>query len=683
MARRLPDDPSQLARFTTEKWGQLEGFYNLWAERWKRVIDYIVSLHWNAPRNLDPAQLPKWMRFPVVNNTLSIYNDYLNQWLQTHVRYSAVPASAESKDIASAELADQLLKYLWDRTDMETKRTDIGAWLLATGNADVRVFYNSDTGNMLPLAVPELDEQGQPTGKLIPINPQTMQADPTMQEPVMVDAGEIDVDVLAPHLTRWPARASEGVLVGWRLGFEDARSRYGKEMAESLSYGRLADGAYVDLLGFGSRGIATYDDETALVIEHYLPRSARYPNGLWWTSSNGHMVVEPADLPSRRVPIVHFRWIPLPGHRTMGVSPMYDITLANKELDRLLGKTLEWSDRMVPVRVRKSGDSLNAGELATAEEVVVPAGAEPGWDEAPQPPESLFRLMQDMDEDVMFVAGYRFQRRRDLPPGEALQRARIAGKMLEDGYQTALAVINSKAAWQNLGYVLLDYASKFYTEPRTISTLGPDNTYRWREFMGSDLDNMTATIHVDELPLYPWNRQSMRDNFIALLGTPGGQLLFQDPSGQIDRERVDAAVDALGLDVTRGSLDPDILEARNENYMFQSLRENEEPPQVQPWQDDVTHLEEHKRELKSLAFRGWSQQAQEAMLDHVSQHEQRIAEAQQSQQQAALEQEKQLREIRAQAETTQDVRTELGKQVAAAVVELLKEEDKESPKDKE
>lgn len=81
------------ATFTSHLWGDLDGWYNFWAERWRRTMDYLRSQHWRMLQEVDIKQIPDWRRFPIANFTLALYNDYLKNWLQSRVRFSAIPES--------------------------------------------------------------------------------------------------------------------------------------------------------------------------------------------------------------------------------------------------------------------------------------------------------------------------------------------------------------------------------------------------------------------------------------------------------------------------------------------------------------------------------------------------------------------------------------------------------------
>lgn len=674
---RLPKqnaDHSGFARYTREQWTELDGFYGFFMNRWKRTTDFLRSIHWKVLETRDPKQIKTWESFPIVNLTLSIYNDYVTQWLQSKVRFSAVPDSGDPGDISAAELADKVLFYLWDVTELDSKKVDLGSWLFATGNGDIRVFWNKNTGDMVPLAI-----RG-PDGEPIPVNPQTMQPDPNMKEPVMVDAGEIGLEIVPPQLCRYPLTMPGSSLIGGLYSYDDIALRYGDQVADKLSYSKAHGGlSAIDISAVP--GLAIRADETALVVEHYLTRSSRYPNGLWWTSSDKMLITPPESLPSRRPPIVHFRWIPMPGHPTMGLTPLYDITFSNKLVDRMLKRTEEWLAKVVPQRYRQSGDGLKYGDLDDQEpfkEIVVNPGLEPKIPAIPSPPPEFADMRREGMEDALTVGGYRLGRRqKELPPGSSTQRVRQPPSTVNEGEVVALAVINSKSAWQQLGYILLDYAQTFYDEPRTISIIGQDRTYQWREFKGADLQNLRAKLRIDELPLYTWNRQALRDTVIGVMASPVANFIFAGPDGQPDRDRINAALEATGIDVSMDTLDPDVLAARNENGEFTNWNGQNELPEMNDWDEHATHIQEHTRQLKGMSFKGWRPDAKQAFLQHISQHEQAVQQAEQDAQEAMLQQEQRMRGIRADAETSQDVRTALGEGLVEVLMKVLSGETKE------
>lgn len=675
---------SDFTDYTRTLWTDLDGWYGFWVRRWAKVMDFLRSQHWNATKVLTDAQIPDWKRYPVSNLTLAFYSDMLKEWLQSRVRFSAIPDSPAPEDIEAADIADYALRYMWDVLELEDKRIDIGAWLISTGNADVRVRWDEDSGQVAPL-VHQL-----PDGTLVPVNPQTGQPDPNMQEPVMIPEGEIELDVISPQLCRWPHSKVHGVQVGSLITYDEAIDLYGADIADKLSYskGDTWGALSIDILSPTLPYNPIIQEETALVVSHYLPRSSRNREGLWWSASGSQLIEPPTSLPAGIIPVAHFRWIPMPGHRNFGLSPLYDMTGTNKVYDESLQRAQEWSNKVVPKMLLKSGGGIAPGDMTDEpfQELTVPEGLEPDVIRPPDPPRVFGDLMEISREDSLFVAGYRFLKGQDIPSGEATQRLRKPPMMLNEGEPVALAQISSKSSWQMLGNILLSYAGAYYDDNKIASTAGKDRVYQWRTLQTSVLKDLRSRLRVDEIPLYTWNRQSLKDSVISMLNTPGGQMLFMGPDGQLDKDRIQAAIEAVGLDVTIPLTDPDVTEAKNEINMFRNLQEGQAPPEAKPWQDHQIHLDEKLREVKGLAFQSWPEQAREALMQNISQHEQALSEAQQQMQQAELEMEKQLRGIRAEMETQQDVRTELGKmlieRIGSAIEDALTGEG-ESPEREE
>ena len=666
-------DLSSFASFTEKSWSDLDTLYGYWIPRWREVYDFVRSEHWNTLKIVDESKIPKWEEFPVVNMVGAFYADYMKQWLQSKQRFSALPDAPS--EIAGAELADHVLANLWDRFVRPIK-ADIGAWLLTTGCANVRVYWDTNTGNMLPLAIPG------PDGQLIPLNPETGEPDPSMQQPIMVDAGEIGVETVSPQLVRWPYQKAHGAMIGMLLAYDDVCAHYGDEIAKSISYQKTHAALSQDLLTVNRPGTDITPEERALIIEHYIPRSSKHPNGLWWTTTSRTCIVPPRELPAGRIPIVSFRWVPMPGHPTLGVSPLYDVRHINKLYEKPLKKALEWANQIKPLRLNPLGSGVTKEEydnLKSGDTVSFNPGAEPRYDQLPEPPALFEKLRAEFEQLSALVGLYKFRKPPELPPGEARGSMRQPQTAIV-GEEVALAIVNAADSWTDLGYILLGYVGKFYTEPRSLAMVGPDKTYQWREFVGSDLANLRATLRLNEVSLYPWNRQSIKDAVISLLGTQAGQLLFMNAEGQLDRDKISAAFEAAGLEEGFQTLDPDVLEARNELNDFRNLQEGQPPPEAKPWQNSPTHLEEKKKIVKSIPFKGWPKQAQDALLQNLSQHEQMIAQQQKAAQESMLQQEQALRGIRGQAESASAVRTALGEGLVEMLVAIVTEKEEKSKK---
>ncbi len=680
-------DGEAFARYTRDRWRALEPMYVWWTRhRWSRVMDYLSGNHWRVldlvESNIDDERIPKWKRYPIIGLTLAVYNDQLADFLASQVRFSAVSTSEDPSDVARAEMAGSILGYLWDLTELEAQRIDLAAWLLATGVGSIGVHWDTDTGNMLPLAIPETEknELGEdvPTGGLIPVNPVTLQPDPSMKEPVMMDAGEIGIEVLSPQFTRYGRKQRDGVMVGDRLTHDEVMAEYGEKFANTVPYSKTS---LISMdLAWLHGSVDTSRDERALIIRTFIPKSTRYPEGLHWSSTeDGRIVRKPAGLPGGRVPIIPFRFIPMPGYWAFGTTPLYAVSHSNKAADIAKQKMQEWNEKVIPKLLIMSGGGVAPGDFNNepGQEVSgVNPGAEPVWTKPPSyPPELEQQRMQSLKEGLM-AAGYEFTDRPDLMPGDPQKGARTRQPIRQTGgseIETALLV--TKPSWQRLGAVLLSFVGRYYTENRVVAVNGPDRQYQWIEFKGTDFANLSASIHVEELPFFPRNRQSMRDAVISLMQTEAGQIFFQGKDGQIDPAKLQLAAEAVGVDVALSTLDVDTVEARNEISMFRAGQQLE----YKDFQDSETHLTEKLKAMKSLAYRGWSPEAQKAMEQNVQEHRDALSQQQQEEEAALTEQERKLRTIRAETEAMGDAR----KQLVTMLLEFLKEDLIPAKTDKE
>lgn len=671
-------DPLELAKYTDSLWRSYDPFYDYAAKRWKRVMDFLRGNHWRTLEEFDIDRMPTWWRFPIVGLTLGVYSDLFEQWLLSQVRFSALPTSGDFTDIYRAEQGEQALVYLWEHLDFPQHKVELGAWLLSCGCGTLLTYWNTDTGNLLPLAVPEMaetidEETGQPTqvptGNIIPVNPETLQPDPSMSEPVLMDAGDIGIETIGPDMARWGQRRRDGLMVGQMLTEEEAEDRYGT-MSEKLRFS--AQRGTLDLSWLGMPRIGDAEDRRALVIRHFLPRSYRHPDGLWWESSGETMLSTPAPLPGGRIPGVPFRWVPVQGYHAYGLSPLYEVTYSNKAKDAVRKRQEEWMERVVPKLMLMNGGGVTVEDVRGNEPFEVIEGVNPGAVptilDPPGFPAEFVRMDQDAAQDALLALKGPPQRRgQERVISGQPRRGVQQPKTTEDLGDVKLPLLTASNAWAEVGRVLLSFVGQFYTTERTVSIQGPDKAYQWLTFTGTDFKNLAASIRVDEVPLYPWARQSLRESVISLLQTEGGQLFFVGEDGKLDRQKLQQASEAVGLNVALSTLSPDVNEARNEISLIRAGQ----PVEYRPYQNSETHLAEKLAVVKSMAFKGWPEQSQQMMLQNIGQHQQALQEQQQQEENALLRQELALRTIRAQVETEGEVKQQLSQALLDIVKEIM------------
>jgi len=477
----------------------------------------------------------------------------------------------------------------------------------------------------------------------------------------MVDAGEIGFEVVSPQYVRWAENPAHGVMVGLLLTYEEVVAFYGEELADQLTYSDTHEGVVADLNQIEQPGITPSVDQRTLVIEHYLPKSAAHPEGLWWTSAQGGSILvhEPWPLPAGIMPVISFRWIPIPGEEHIGMSPLYGITFENKIYEEITAKILEWYQKAKPKWLLKSGGGVTHGDISDEpyQELIVNAGGEPEMLNISDAPAGLFRILGQLQNDMTITSGRGFEEADQLPEGLARGSLRAPSEM-KSSRAVTIGHITSRASWRRVGEVLLHYVGAFYSENRVLAINGPDQQFLWRAFSGQDImrdGGLAASIRVDDIPLVPQNRQNLRDTTVAMLQSPGGQLLFQGSDGQLDMDRVKAAMQAIGLDANLDTGDPDTLEARNEEMDFQFWDGQTPLPEPQSWQDHASHYASHILVPKSRRFKAWAPESQQAFLQHLQATGEILNQQAQEEANAMIEQEQALRSVREQEELRADV----------------------------
>src|SRR5690606_34285051 len=122
-----------------------------------------------------------------------------------------------SSDVCSSDL---VLQAKWLELRLSRTLRQAVAWTIATGNAFLYPYWNSDTGKLEPLyierEIPKYDENGMMIGTELALVPADENGDPILTadgtydlnaEPALVDRGDVGVRVYSPFQVRVNADA--------------------------------------------------------------------------------------------------------------------------------------------------------------------------------------------------------------------------------------------------------------------------------------------------------------------------------------------------------------------------------------------------------------------------------------------------------------------------------------------
>ena len=654
-------EPERYAEYTRALWDEQEEALRPLHQVWLQNLLFLSGRQWwkynPVTGTFGPARVPPWRKQPVSNLSLAFFRTFLAKATRVRPAWQVVPASTDPEDVKAAELADDVLQAKWLELKLSRTLRQAVAWTIATGNAFLYPYWNSDTGKLEPLyierEIPKYDENGMMIGTELALVPADENGDPILTadgtydlnaEPALVDRGDVGVRVYSPFQVRVNADAETDedvtvVMIAEAVTLRELYDTYpelaGEIIAEDTSELEDYDRLFMAITGGAdthiTSGADTRDREIpkALVIHYHERPSPRYPQGRYWVvAGRNALLVPPGPLPEGVwPPVVHLMDIPFPG-RYYAMATMESIVGLNREYNEINGAIAEHHERMLKGKwIVEKGTGVKKGMItdAPAEVIQVNTGFINGIKQIDLKPlpEAVYRERDRVLNDFELVSGIHKISMGRPPPGVT---AGVAFLQLQEADDTDLgpflAMLEESVA--QLAGAILQIIKERYDEERLIHVVGPDRRFLARSFKGADLAGAVDVVPVAESS-FPWSktaRQSMLLEMAARLPA-----LFVDPeTGQFDAARFARLLPIGGLESLTAHQDLDVQEAMREEEMFEHYGiESNELPQVEFWQDHEVHYRQHTRVLKSARFRDWPPENQALFLAHVQEHDRRRA----------------------------------------------------------
>lgn len=157
------------ARFTVQG-DHYVGFY----QTWTKVILFLLGRQWpkwmdGKRRFITDTDVPPWRQQPVTNVTYAVYRTLATKLVKQKPTLEVVPPSGDSEDREAARLGQSILVYLWRLLKKPAKIRRAIGWFLCAGQVYLRVYWDPDAGELVPLTRlveiphpdPELAAQGE------------------------------------------------------------------------------------------------------------------------------------------------------------------------------------------------------------------------------------------------------------------------------------------------------------------------------------------------------------------------------------------------------------------------------------------------------------------------------------------------------------------------------------------
>jgi hypothetical protein len=550
---------------------------------------------------------------------MPIVRKVVSKLLRQRPAWLVIPATGDVEDRTTAIIGTKVLRYYWRYLDMDRLMVELGTWMSTCGNAFARVYWDPDKG-------PELDLSPEDIMMLPPDLQKTALQGVNLGDPCVeiVTPFEIDPDPDATRAQDWRYLVHSKI-----RDIEDLKDKYGTKAgdlkadgSESDSLSRYFERKIQSIAGPGIfTGTRNRDEDENHCIEHQLwvNPSKKYPNGKYIVVAGGNVLFS-GDLPNKfkKIPYVHIQEIPVPG-RFWGTGAMEQCLPLQADYNRGRSQLLECRNLMtkpkwlVPLNagIKQSSLTSEPGEVI---EYLAPFKPE-AWTPPPIP-DYVNKLLEYALKDMEDVSAIHEVTQARAPSGVRSGVA-IAQLQEQDDQMLAPTFMNFENALSRMGSWLLSLVANNVTEERMIRLSGKDDEIDAMTFLGSDLIGGKSDPGVNYFDV-----ETQMGSQLPLSKAAKTQYIIDLVNNGIldrvnDRKKI---FDVLELGADEPLIGDDNLDRQNSKLENAQLRAGY-PIGINPWDNDLIHIEEHRREEKTPEFLKTAQPETVANFEaHISEH---------------------------------------------------------------
>jgi hypothetical protein len=660
-------EPQAKANYAYARWHIQDDSFTGYAKEWTLSFLFLLKKHWwkwdtKQSRYAPERNVPRWRQRPVTNLVYAVFRSGLAKLTKQRPTFDVVPASGDTDDRNAAKLGESVLHQLWQQLKLSTTHKRTAGWLLTTGNAFLRVHWDTDAGAVAPLTTPaphpdpEKAAQGETQDVAVDDEGEPRQtADGAIDyaaEPDQMAQGEVAVSLVSPLQIRFnPDAESPEEAEEWYIGslwpVERAAKQFKLPAAKLITGGDDALANALDLVSAAASssakvdvGMATGDKSEeigarVLVLEYYRKPCADYPEGRHWVQVNRTPVTDEQALPyGFWPPCVAIQDTPVPGQPwAIGLIPQ--IVPLNDDLNRHTGKIREHQ-----VTMAMGGawilDPADRALVITSEPnqklvTKAPTGREPKQAVPVSLPAEVYAERDTIKQDCLLVSGLNENAVGSAPDGSPSGRSLLVQQEISNSvFEPTLLALEQ--GFSEVGRRMLTLARKYYREDRILRTRGQSGQWEFRAFSGSDLtDGMDVQVQAGSM--FPWAKSAKTGFVTDLIELLPG--LVTGASGEIDTMKLARYLDIGGIGAFQPEGDADLLEVQREQAKFADFKDGMDPLTIDPqrllgfWQDHAKHAAGHRELLKRDRgqFDQWHPLAQKNFLLHLQLTDQTLTSA--------------------------------------------------------
>ena len=542
------------------------------------------------------------------------------------------PRTAELDDYAKAKVSTKILEYCQAVTDFNSKKDKLIAWSELTGTAFTLSYWDSNGGDIIGYQdVPVSDENGI-----------------VLPEKKPVKSGEIafglvsSYEVFPASLTIQEIADQPSIIVEQVWDSDKVYDIYGLHTEGENVENYVLTPVESGVTGHGRQnavmGISRETRENAVRVVTYMENPSRdYPNGRYITIIKDKIVYY-TDLPAGIMPLVAVKAKTVAG-QFFGKSVIQDLIPLQRAYNRIVNKIHDFIDTianngwLVPEGCIVNEGEIEANGIDSGSVIIYnDAFGKPEIVKYPDPPSVVIAERNQISSDMEYVAGVsQLMVYGDAPTGV---KSGVAIENLRqiDSTRMSLTGDNIRDGVVAMAKIWLKLNKRYSVGYRTLQITGMDDIGYACTWSAEDINSYDVEFTAENELRHSKDQQ--RQDFIQAF-----QLgLFTDDNGRMSREFKRKAWELFRLGDMDDVLSMDELQqkyARRENtFLEQGVL-----PQRTQYDDDMIHLDEHKRYAVSIDFKLLRQNMPEyaAKFDeHIAVHETEVQKKQAQQMQMVM-----------------------------------------------
>lgn len=615
--------PPQVVDFVTQCYKNRDQYRGLRERQWYTNVGQYLGYQYHTfsarSGTLTTPTAPPYRVRLVCNRLMGISRKVVSKALRSRPVWTVIPATSERDDINSARIGQKLLKYYWRYLNMDRVMVDLFTWVSTVGNGFLRCYWDPDKGEELDISQEVqqlLPEMKWKPGQTVRLGDLVVEA---------CSPFEVDVDPECMHIddARYliHTKVRDITYLEDRYGVTGLTPDAGQASAMTRFYERQLQTMAGSSAGFEAKNA---DEELDSCLTHtiWVNPTKRAPEGFYAVVASGKVLTQgPLPNPFKKIPYVHVKEIAVPG-QFWGTCSLEICIPMQAEYNRGRSQLCEIRNLMSKPKwlvVKGSGVAESACTSEPGEVIQYLLGMKPEAWTPPPVPDYVMRLLEYALKDLEDASAIHEVTQARAPSGVRSGVA-IAQLQEQDDQMLAPAFMMAEKALSTIASWMLQLCAANVTEERLIKVTGNDKMIEALSFTGKQLIGPNKgrpganyfdveTQMASQLPL----SKAARQQYVIDLVNAGVLDRVQD------KKKIFQLLEFGAEEPVMNDEQLDRQLAGRENILMSQGMQVE----INPWDDDVIHMEELRRYQKQPEFQDLLKtmpQALESFEAHFNQH---------------------------------------------------------------